>query len=66
MNWTAIGAIIALCAIEITALMKGVNGAGFGIIIASIAGLGGFEVHKWTASRQQKKHATKDEGAEQP
>lgn len=66
MNWTAITAIITLAALEAVALLKGINGATLSLIIAAIAGLGGFEVHKWTASRQQKKQSAKEEGAQQP
>ncbi len=66
MNWTALGAILALCAIEITALINGANGAGLSLIVAAIAGLGGFQVHKWAASRRQDKQPSKEKGEQQP
>ena len=62
MNWTAMTAIIALAALEGVALATHTDGAMFGIVIAAIAGLGGFQVHKWTAGRHQDKQPTKKEG----
>lgn len=44
MKWTPIVAIVAIVILEGIALWKGVNGATFGIVIAAIAGLGGYEL----------------------
>lgn len=37
-------AIIAIVILEAIALFKGINGAVFGVAIAAIAGLGGYEM----------------------
>lgn len=39
-------AIICLTAIEITALIMGINGALLGLALAAISGLGGFAIGK--------------------
>jgi len=44
MKWTPIVAMICIAGLEIVALCKGVNGAVFGIVIAALAGLGGYEI----------------------
>ncbi|MBA7572609.1 hypothetical protein ES708_14392 [subsurface metagenome] len=66
MNWTTITAIIALAALEIVALLKGVNGAYLAIVITAIAGLGGYQVGKVITTKRQVKQPTKEEGPEQP
>ncbi len=65
MNWTAIVAILAIAAIEVTALVRGVNGAEFGLVIAAIAGLAGYQVHNIVTRRRQNKLPAGKEGAEQ-
>lgn len=44
MNKATLAAIIAITGLESLALCKGINGAVFGIAIASLAGLGGYEI----------------------
>ena len=44
MIWTPIVAMICIAGLEAFALSQGVNGAVLGIVIAAIAGLGGYEV----------------------
>ena len=44
MIWTPIIAIITIGILEAIALINGVNGALFGIAIAAISGLGGYEI----------------------
>ncbi|MCK4722493.1 MAG: hypothetical protein KAT75_04275 [Dehalococcoidia bacterium] len=44
MKWTPIVAIVCIAALEVVALLKGINGAVLGIVIAALAGLGGYEV----------------------
>ena len=44
MRWTPIVAMLCIAALEVIALLKGVNGAGFGMVIAALAGLGGYEI----------------------
>lgn len=39
-------AIIAITILEIAAILKGINGATFGIVIAALAGLGGYEIRR--------------------
>ena len=39
-------AIIAICSLEGLALWKGIDGALFGIAIAAISGLGGYQLRK--------------------
>jgi len=63
---TPIVAIVALAALEGVALTQGVNGTTLSIVIAAIAGLGGYQVHKALAGRQQAKDLPADEGGKQP
>jgi hypothetical protein len=44
-------AIVVLGALEALALIKGVDGAIFGIVIAAISGLGGYEIGSRKAAR---------------
>lgn len=44
MKCTPIVAMVCIAALEVVALIKGVNGAVFGIVIAALAGLGGYEI----------------------
>jgi len=44
MKWTPIVAMICIAGLEALALIKGVDGATFGIVIAALAGLGGYEL----------------------
>ena len=44
--WKSITAILCLTAIEITALLKGINGVLLAAVIAAVAGLGGYVVAK--------------------
>ena len=44
MIWTPIVAMICIAGLEALALIKGVDGATFGIVIAALAGLGGYEL----------------------
>lgn len=66
MNFTALGAILALLAIETVALLKGVNGAGVGLIITAVAALVIYLVHKALVNRRQVKAARENEGVKQP
>jgi len=43
MKWTPIIAMVCIAGLEALAIMKGVNGATFGLVIAALAGLGGYE-----------------------
>ena len=42
----AIIAILVLAGLEAIALLKGIDGAAFGTVVAAIAGLGGYEIGK--------------------
>ncbi len=44
MKWTPIVAMICIAGLEALALVKGINGALFGIVVAALAGLGGYEI----------------------
>lgn len=44
MIWTPIVAIICIAGLEAFAISQGINGAVLGIVIAAIAGLGGYEL----------------------
>lgn len=44
MKLTPIFAILCITGLEIVALTTGINGAIFGVAIAAIAGLGGYEI----------------------
>jgi len=44
MIWTPIIAIIAIATLEAIALLNNVDGALFGIAIAAISGLGGYQI----------------------
>jgi len=63
---TPIVAILALAALEGIALATHTDGAAFGIVIAAIAGLGGYQVKKIVSNRQQIKEVPANPGKEQP
>ena len=42
MKWTPIVAMACIVILEVVALLKGINGAVLGIVIAALAGLGGY------------------------
>jgi hypothetical protein len=44
MKWTPIAAMVGIVILESIALLKGIDGAVFGIVIAALAGLGGYQV----------------------
>lgn len=44
MKWTPILAMICITSLEVVALLQGTNGAIFGIVIAALAGLGGYQL----------------------
>lgn len=44
MKVTVIIAILCITALEVVALTQGIDGAIFGVAIAAIAGLGGYEI----------------------
>lgn len=44
MKWTPIVAIICIAGLETLALVKGINGAVLSIVVATLAGLGGYEL----------------------
>lgn len=51
MKPTVIIAILCITTLEVIAMILGVNGALFGLAIAAIAGLGGYEIHKLRAKK---------------
>ena len=44
MKWTPIVAMICIAGLEVLALFRGIDGAVLGIVVAAIAGLGGYEL----------------------
>lgn len=44
MKWIPIIAMLCIAGLESLAMVKGINGALFGIVIAALAGLGGYEI----------------------
>ncbi|MBA7607941.1 hypothetical protein ES703_15111 [subsurface metagenome] len=44
MKWTPIVAIVCIAGLEAFAISQDINGAVLGIVIAAIAGLGGYEL----------------------
>lgn len=50
----AVIAMFCITALEVTAILCGIDGAVFGIAIAAIAGLGGYEVHAAKVASKQK------------
>ena len=44
MKWTPIVAMVLIAGLEALAMVKGINGAVFGIVVAALAGLGGYEL----------------------
>lgn len=44
MKWTPIIAMICIAGLEALALVRGIDGAVFGIVIAALAGLGGYKL----------------------
>lgn len=52
---TPIIAILCITALEIVAITQGVNGAILGIVVAAIAGLGGYELKVLRDKRKEKK-----------
>ena len=44
MKWTPVIAMLCIAGLEAFAISQGVNGAVFGIVIAALAGLGGYEI----------------------
>ncbi len=47
MKWTPIIAMVCITGLEAFAINQGVDGAVFGIVIAALAGLGGYEIKVW-------------------
>lgn len=52
MKFVPIIAIICITALEWVALLNGVDGALFGIVIAAIAGLGGYQIKTYRDKRK--------------
>ena len=43
MKWTPIIAMMCIAGLEALAIWKGIDGATFGLVVAALAGLGGYE-----------------------
>lgn len=52
MRYRAIVAIVCISTLEVVALLNGIDGAVFGIVIAAIAGLGGYEIKTYIEKRK--------------
>lgn len=55
MKWTVIVAIVCIAGLEAFAIFQGINGATLGIVVAAIAGLGGYEVKVLKDKAKEKK-----------
>lgn len=44
MKWTPIVSIVSIVILECVALTQGVNGTVFSLVIAAVAGLGGYQI----------------------
>lgn len=55
MKWTPIIAMICIAGLEALALVRGVDGAIFGLVITALAGLGGYELKVLQEKRKEKK-----------
>lgn len=55
MKWTPIVAMICIAGLEALALTQGINGAVFGIVVAALAGLGGYELKVLVEKRKENK-----------
>lgn len=55
MIWTPIVAMICIAGLVALALVKGIDGAIFGIAITALAGLGGYELKVLADKRKEKK-----------
>ncbi len=55
MKWTPIVAMISIVILEAIALLQGIDGAVFGIVIAALAGLGGYEIKILRNKQKEKK-----------
>ena len=47
MKWTPIVAMVCIVILEAIALVRDINGAIFGLAIAAIAGLGGYQIKSY-------------------
>jgi len=43
-KWTPIVAIACITILEVVAILKGINGVAFSLAVASISGLGGYQI----------------------
>jgi len=43
-KWAPVVAMICIVVLEVVALIQGIDGAAFGVVIAAVAGLGGYQV----------------------
>ena len=55
MKWTPIAAMIGIVILEAIALLKGVNGTAFSLVIAALAGLGGYEIRVFQTRKKEGK-----------
>jgi hypothetical protein len=46
-NYVVALAICCLTTLEVVALLKGIDGSLFGLIVATIAGLAGYQIRGW-------------------
>jgi hypothetical protein len=52
-NYVVALAICCLTMLEVVALLKGIDGSLFGLIVATIAGLAGYHIRGWKDARRK-------------
>lgn len=52
MKITIVIAMLCITALEVTAIANSIDGAALGLVVAAIAGLGGYEAKIWRDKRK--------------
>ena len=59
MNWTPVIAMLCIAGLEALAITQNVDGAVLGIVVAALAGLGGYELKSYREKRKEGKRYAK-------
>ena len=55
MKWTPVIAMLCITTLEIVAITQDIDGAVLGIVVAALAGLGGYELKSYREKRKEGK-----------